>query len=308
MKKMPFGGRRAVLAILCLSLLMTGCLARRRVITRKGGSPTQALQVSDKETLLRRLQDVYNSINSLNATVDMVPALGSANKGKITEYKDVRGYILFRKPEDIRIIGLYPVVRNKAFDMVSRGPAFKLYIPAKSRFVVGEGELIHPSKNRLENLRPSHFLTALLVRPLQEGEQAVLENITDEDSATYALHIVRRDETGQLLPSRLIQFDRLNLNLERQVIFDEKGDILTDARYRGWQSFGDLLFPKEIQINRPRDEYGIVLNVLKLDANKPLTDEQFALEQPEGTTLQVLGPKGSAAGADADRDTDGKEK
>jgi hypothetical protein len=239
----------------------------------------------------------------------MVPALGSVNKGEITEYKDVRGYVLFRKPDDIRIIGLYPVVRNKAFDMVSSGGEFKVYIPARNRFIVGEGEIIHPSKKRIENLRPSHFLTALLVRPLQDGEAAILQNMTDEDAAIYLLHIVKQAPGGGLIPSRAIQFDRLNLSLERQLIFDESGNILTDARYRNWENFGGILFPKEVQINRPRDEYGVVLNVVKLDVNKALTDEQFALEQPEGTTLQVLGPKVPGAGADAaDRDTNGKDK
>jgi hypothetical protein len=303
---MPFGGRRSLAAVLCFSFLMTGCLARRRVITRKGGSAQQALLSADKETLLKRIDGIYQSIDTLNATVDMVPALGTVNKGEITEYKDVRGYVLYRRPDDIRIIGLYPVVRNKAFDMVSSGGEFKVYIPARNRFIVGEGEIIHPSKKRLENLRPSHFLTALLVQPLQEGERAMLQNITDEDAATYVLHIVRQGPVGELIPSRAVQFDRLNLALERQLIFDESGNILTDARYRNWENFGSIQFPKEIQINRPRDEYGIVLNVLKLDVNKPLTDEQFALEQPEGTTLQVLGPKDP--GAAADRDTNGKDK
>jgi hypothetical protein len=303
---MPFGGRRSLAAALCFSFLMTGCLARRRVITRKGGSAQQALLSADKETLLKRIDGIYQSIDTLNATVDMVPALGTVNKGEITEYKDVRGYVLYRRPDDIRIIGLYPVVRNKAFDMVSSGGEFKVYIPARNRFIVGEGEIIHPSKKRLENLRPSHFLTALLVQPLQEGERAMLQNITDEDAATYVLHIVRQGPVGELIPSRAVQFDRLNLALERQLIFDESGNILTDARYRNWENFGSIQFPKEIQINRPRDEYGIVLNVLKLDVNKPLTDEQFALEQPEGTTLQVLGPKDP--GAAADRDTNGKDK
>ena len=83
----------------------------------------------------------------------MVPALGTAEKSQITEYKDVRGYILFRKPEHIRIIGLYPVVRNKAFDMVSDGSTFRLYIPAKNRFVTGRNEVTVLSKNKLENLR-----------------------------------------------------------------------------------------------------------------------------------------------------------
>jgi hypothetical protein len=305
---MLFGGRRSAAVVLCLAFLMTGCLARRRVITRKGGAPDQALLTASKENLLSRIESFYASIDTLNATVDMVPALGTVNKGEITEYKDVRGYVLFRKPGDIRIIGLYPVVRNKAFDMVSTDGRFKVYIPARNRFITGEGEVVQPSKKRIENLRPSHFLTALLVRPLQNGERAVLENITDEETATYVLHLVRETPGGELIPSRAIQFDRLTLALERQLIFDEGGDILTDARYRNWQTFGDVRFPKEIQINRPKDEYAIVLNVVKLDVNKPLEDAQFALERPEGTTLQVLGKPESGADAGADRDSSGKER
>src|SRR4029077_4072451 len=104
-------------------------------------------------------------IDNFNATVDMTPALGTTEKSRVTEYKDVRGYILFRKPSDIRIIGLYPVVRNTAFDMVSNGSDFKLYVPVKNRFLVGSNEVQRPSENTLENLRPQHFLEALLVRP-----------------------------------------------------------------------------------------------------------------------------------------------
>ena len=52
----------------------------------------------------------------------MTPALGTAEKSQITEYKDVTGYILFRKPAQIHIIGLYPVIRSKAFDMASTAP------------------------------------------------------------------------------------------------------------------------------------------------------------------------------------------
>src|ERR1041385_2396081 len=103
---MPFHGSQAAntLNVFLLAVLMassTSCLARRRVITRKGGQATQPLLTADKETLIKEIAQHYAAIQSFNATVDMVPALGTANKGKITEYKDVRAYILFRKPADI---------------------------------------------------------------------------------------------------------------------------------------------------------------------------------------------------------------
>ena len=127
----------------------------------------------------------------------MVPALGSAEKNHITEYKDVRAYIRFRKPADIRLIGLMPVVRSKMFDMVSDGADFKLYIPTKNHFIVGRNAIEELSPNKLENLRPQHFLDALLVRPVDpKTNKVMLENFTDEDNAYYIIHEIHEQPDG----------------------------------------------------------------------------------------------------------------
>jgi hypothetical protein len=282
---------RALLCCLTIAGL-TSCLARRRLITRDGHTTVQTLSVADKESLLRRVAEQYERIHDLSVTTDMVPALGSAEKSRITEYKDVRGYILFRAPADIRIIGLYPVVRAKAFDMVSNGTDFRLYIPAKSRFVIGRNELSERSSNKIENLRPQHFQEALLARPLDPArEKAFLENFTDEDNAVYILNFIESAAGGEWRLNRQIWFDRVNLALVRQLVFDSSGNVLTDARYTQWQIYDGVPFPKHIEINRPHDEYAVVLNIVKMDINKGVTDAQFDLEQPEGTVLQVLGQK-----------------
>lgn len=274
--------------ILLISLAFIGCAVRRRVISRLGGHAGQPLLVSDKALLSAAVASQFNAIRDLNATVDMTPALGTAEKGKITEYKDVRAYIMFRKPQSIRIIGLYPVVRGKAFDMVSEGQDFKLYIPSKDRFLIGKNEIIQPSPNRLENLRPQHFLEALLVRPFAAEDKVMLENYTDEDNAFYILHEIR-ENAGQAMLARTVWFSRFDLKIKRQLIFDDAGNILTDARYEQWDTFDDVPFPKRVVINRPRDEYGVVIDVVKMDANKGVTDDKFVLTQPEGSKLQVIG-------------------
>ncbi len=286
--------RRRVLALffllICLSALdFSGCFVRRRIITRKGGNATPVLVTADKQTLIDSLAAHYQAIRSFSATVDMTPALGSSEKSKITEYKDVRGYILFRKPDDIRIIGLYPVVRNKAFDMVSNGKDFRLYLPAKNRFVTGSNELIGRSPNKIENLRPQHFLEALLIAPMQPGEKAELVNLTDEDNAVYILHFVRVGPGGEILPARSVWFSRINLHLNRLLVYDPAGNILTDARYSDWKDYDGVPFPKTIDITRPQDEYAVVLSVVKMEINRGVSDDKFVLEQPEGTQLQALG-------------------
>lgn len=275
--------------LIVFAVLSSGCVAKRRVITRQTGAPNQALRRIDKPTLLKRLADYYNSVRTINATVDMVPALGSADKGKITEYKDIRAYILYRQPDDIRLIGLYPVVRNKAFDMVSNGTDFKLYLPAKNRFVTGSNEVTVLSKNKLENLRPQHFLDALVVKPVPPDQPTTMINLTDEDNALYLLGEFEAPLAKDVHMKRLIWVERVNLQLVRQVEFDENGDILTDARYKNWEEYDGVPFPKTIELNRPKDEYGVVITIVKADINETLDDAKFALEQPEGSTLQVLG-------------------
>jgi hypothetical protein len=286
--------RRAPVPLLLICLISLGfssCFARRRLIARKGGKATQTLLVADRAVLIETIARQYEAIRDFNAEVDMVPALGSAEKSRITEYKDVRAYILFRKPADIRLIGLYPLVRNKAFDMVSTGADFKLYVPARNRFLVGRNEIEQPSESKLENLRPQHFLEALMVRPIDvDTDKLLLENFTDEDNAFYIVQVVHQSGNGQLQLARTIWFNRYNLLMARQLIFDPSGNILTDARYTEWKAYDNVSFPKHIEINRPRDEYAVVIDVVKMDINKGISQDKFVLEQPEGSTLQVVGP------------------
>ena len=287
---MPFGRRCLLLILFCLMAFgLSSCLARRRLVTRNGSKTPQALLVTNRDALLQAITRQYNAIHDFNATVDMVPALGSAERSKITEYKDVRAFILFRQPADIRLIGLYPVVRNKAFDMVSTGVDFELYVPAQNRFITGRNDIIKPSPNKLENLRPQHFLDALIVQPVNlQTEKILLENYTDEENAYYILHVVH-DERNELHLSRTIWFNRLDLQLARQLVFDESGNILTDARYSQWRAYDNVPFPKHIEINRPRDEYAVVIDIVKMDINKGVSDDKFVLAQPPGSKLEVLG-------------------
>src|SRR5438045_8283997 len=116
--------------------------------------------------MIQRINNEASKIQTLNATVDIDTAVGGSVKGKITEYKQIRGYLLVRKPAMLRLIGLMPIVRNRAFDMVSDGRQFKLWIPAKNRFITGSNDVVQPSKNALENLRPQVLYAALLLDPV----------------------------------------------------------------------------------------------------------------------------------------------
>jgi hypothetical protein len=292
MKGMIFRRVPASILLICLiSWGLSSCVVRRRLITRKatGGKAAPNLLVADQASLIDSISKHYNAVHDFSATVDMTPALGTAEKSHITEYKDVTGYILFRKPAQIHIIGLYPVIRSKAFDMASTGLDFKLYIPAHNLFLMGSNEIGKPSANKIENLRPQFFLDAMLVKPVDTAAKIFTTNMTDEDEAYYIVHAIRETTGGNLQLERELWFNRLDLLLARQLIFDAAGNILTDVRYSEWKSWDNVAFPKHIDFNRPQDGIGVVLDIVKMDINKGVPDDKFVLTQPEGTKLQIVG-------------------
>jgi len=95
--------------------------------------------------------------------------------------------------------------------------------------------------------------------------------------------------------SRKIVFSRVDLLPHRQYLYDDSGNLVTDARYAVYKLYDAVSFPSKIEISRPQEEYDITLNVLKMDVNKPLRDDQFALQQPPGAEVIRLDQKPSHA-------------
>jgi outer membrane lipoprotein-sorting protein len=291
---MPKPHRRVPVALaLILGLTSGSCLYTKRVILRHGKKVTAAtapkLLTATRDELSARIANLYNAINSFQATVDMTPSIGSVYTGEITEIKDVRAYVLFRKPAWIRILGLYPVVRTKAFDMVSDGTAFKVFLPSKNLFEQGANAAPRTSKNKLENLRPEDFLSSMLIRPAEPGETASSVDFVDEDNALSVLFFIRKAPNGDPTIVRGVWFDRIDLSIVRQTVYDESGALVSDTRYSKWQPYNGVMFPAHIDINREKDGYGVALDVIDMQTNLNLTDDKFLLNQPEGSQLQVIG-------------------
>jgi hypothetical protein len=291
---MPNPRRRVPVAVaLILGLTTTSCLYTKRVILRHGKKVTAAtapqLLVATRDELNARIAAFYNAINSFQATVDLTPSIGSVYTSSITEIKDVRAYVLFRKPAEMHITGLVPVVRTRAFDMVSNGSTFKVALYTKNLFVEGSNSAPATSKNKLENLRPEAFLSSMLIRPVEAGERPSMIDFTDEDNALYVLFFNKVLSSGDVMQSRAVWFDRIDLSIVRQVVYDESSAIVSDTRYSKWQAYSGVMFPAHIDINRPKDGYGLVLDINEMQMNVPLGNDKFVLDQPEGSRLQLVG-------------------
>lgn len=278
-------------------LPMSGCLFRSRKVEQPFNYAR--LQTATQQELVDYVNTQAAAIRSMQATVDIDTTVGGVKKGQVTDYQQIRGYVLARKPAMLRMIGLMPVVRNTAFDMVSDGSEFKLWIPPKNRFVVGRNDAeIRDSAPPLENLRPQAIYDALLLRPIDpDKEIAVLENDTEIPAEVKKTTIIRADYVIDVISkagqgwhlSRKVIFSRSDLLPHRQVLYDEKGDVTSTAIYRGYKKDDQgVCYPWQIEIVRPQEEYDVTLSIVKLEINQPLPDEKFVLPQPPGVAVVHL--------------------
>jgi outer membrane lipoprotein-sorting protein len=289
---------RLTIALLVLCLCSTtGCLFRSHPVEAKR-SPVP-LKSATQEELVATIDRLAASVQTMNATVDVDTTVGGEKKGQVIEYQQIRGYILAQKPQMLRMIGLLPIVRTRAFDMASDGDRFKLSIPPRNRFITGSNEIAEPSKNPLENLRPLVIYEALLmpaidaeneIAVLEEGQQQVVDENTHKSVTQGNYHIVVIRRTGQngWRLHQKIYFNRADLQPYRQTIYDEKGAVATDINYSLPKDYNGVLFPSLIEIERPQEEYRIVLKMVKLTLNEPLKAEQFQLEIPPGAIVTEL--------------------
>jgi hypothetical protein len=252
-----------------------GCLFRTRPVAF--GATAAQLQSATRLDLVERINAEATKIQTLKATVGITASVGGSKRGKITEYREIRGYILARKPCSLRMIGLFPILQTHVFDMVSSGQEFKLWIPPKNQFIVGSNDIARPSAQPLENLRP---------QVIYDGEHMAIDRETQKPvlQPDYTLDIMKQNGEGWYL-SRKTVFDRTDLQLHQQVLYDEHGSVVTDVLYDEYREFSGVLFPTNIRIWRPHEEYSIKLEVTKLTVNGAIADDQFVLEAPAGADV-----------------------
>ena len=278
------------MASLFLALtVLSSCLVRRHEAAPAAVRQNRPLLTATKDELIRRVHDVTDPIQSFLMKTDLSPSVTNPSQQAVTEYATIGVYVLFRKPDEIRVIGQDPVLHMTIFDMASSGKEFRVYIPRRNRFIIGDNAAPGTSKNKLENLRPAAFLTSLMIYPPDTAaDVTLLENDTDQSNPAYILLIVRREQ-DQFTLSRNIYFDRYSLQITRQKTFDASGSVVSDTKYSNWKPYGGISFPSEIDIQRPQENYEVELSLSSMELNvAQVTSDKFILNQPPGTELDQL--------------------
>jgi len=282
---------------------VSGCSVSHRTVVKPSQAPA-ALQTATKAQLLDKYNRQADSIRSVNLAVKMKLIGGSNYSGVIEQYHEVNGFMLAAKPANIRVIGQAPVVGKNIFDMVSNGEEFHVFIPSKNDFIVGPTNLQRPSKKPIENLRPQHLVDALLWAPVSDRVPILFEQANETQARFYVLTVLRRPsstDTGsdgsaskqasadEFEIAQKIWFNRTDLNVSRIETYASDGVLASDDRYSNWDAFGELHYPRQIDVARPGDDYQLQISAVKATFNEPIAPDRFILPQPPGTELIRVG-------------------
>ncbi len=232
--------RLALVLLLALPAL-NGCLWHTRRVPK--AKPPANILTATPQQLVDIINTRYEAIHSMSAAVTFTATSGGVLNGKEKTITPFSGYILLRKPESLRVIGYLPVVHSPAFDMASNGNAFKLLIPPKSEAIEGPNALTQPSQNAIENLRPYMFFDSLVIP--QIGPDDVLSVTADSNLVVnpktrkleirpeYLLTVqVRQPNSRFTQVHRVIHISRIDLRPVQQDIYDENGQVQTQATLR----------------------------------------------------------------------------
>lgn len=287
------------LLIFALSVFSFGCGIKVRDSVPVVLSP---LSTIEKDKLIAEVNR-FADVKTIRGKVDVKFEDNSFAESGISEkYRTADGQVIVEAPSKINLKIQIPVVGSDLVQMTSDGEKFRVAViccveEKYKKFVYGTnandyGKLREKARDAKGNndqnraisvfgsLRPQHFTDALIMRPVQTGEDYIYtqsEIYADEPGTTkkkspiarvirgyYLLDELRKTETGDYQITRRFWFDRVNaIRLAKQQVFDHKGVLETDIAYGVEQKFTDTgahSLPIQVQITRPQERYSVKLS------------------------------------------------
>ena len=282
---------KAEIVLILLLLFPASCISRKRVLPEE--QRLLPAKTATRGELVQDLEAKSNSIQTLQGTVSLDLSGGGAKSGVLTEYHQTTGYVVVDRPKQIRFKVVAPIVLSTIVDMVSDGGQYRVSIPVKNQFFVGDVNAPANSKTALVNLRPQHLLDGLFidVRPYLNKAQvkSVLEEAVQGRRSYYVFSFINIGGSEAQLMEKL-WIDRTDMQVSRKQVFAKEGRLETDVEYLDYQSESTESFPQTVVIQRPLEEYTLKMTFQKAAFNQKLADDSFNLERPEGSELVRLTP------------------
>ena len=259
----------------------------------------------------------WKEIRTLVLRVDLqFETVERADEGEGHQYRTAQGRLLLERPRKIRLNIEAPILSANIAEMASNGERFQLliYPPDYRALIEGRNDRsYHEETAKLDqdpelakagplvNIRPQHFIDAFLLAtvPIEERhtftfleEERVEEPDTRPRAKDGALvrksyYVVTAVHRGESSPRARYWFDRLGeLALARQQVYAPDGSLIADIRYADYlppQGDVSVRIASRVHIERPYDDYGLVVNVKPngVTINRDLPDTAFVVTVPE---------------------------
>lgn len=188
----------------------------------------------------------------------------STTSQKEGQRQDVRGFLLYRRPNDFRFQGLAPG-GNSLFEIVMRSDKFKLYVPAESKMLVGGRSCFFerfPDVAELESLIPLALL---------QWKNASLTQVLSEDQNRFVLGLNYGGHNWR------VTLDAQNLLLVR---IEKMGlrsvELIADFGDYGEGEYGWL--PRRFDVRSTQGAWRTLVKISKIEINPFLVQKNFELE------------------------------
>ena len=259
----------------------------------------------------------WNEIRTLVLRVDLqFETVERPDKGEGRQYRTAQGRLLLERPRRIRLTIEAPILSANIAEMASNGERFQLliYPPDYRALIEGRNDRSYRQETAkldrdpelakagpLVNIRPQHFIDAFFLATVPIDERHTFtfleeERVEEPDTRSRAkdgalvrksYYVVTAVHHGESSPRARYWFDRLGeLALARQQVYAPDGSLIADIHYADYlppQGDVGVRIASRVHIERPYDDYGIVLNVKPdgVTINRELPDTAFVVTAPE---------------------------
>jgi outer membrane lipoprotein-sorting protein len=291
--------RKLALPAIALSLLLSGCIVRHTPVPQSQRLlPAQTRTFSE---ILQILAERSEAVKSLKAVrVVFQPSAGARKKNEVTQLRDIDGYLLMNRPDNIHIHLNTPYLSTSLADMVSDGREYRVWSPLNNNFYVGSAdEPIQLGKVDLALPPPRDIARAIFVdiSPYLNNPSKYKLLQTEAVEGQHSYYVIRvvdvEDNSIEAHALEEIWIDRTNMEIARQVMYGKEGVLLTDTDFSGYPSSGEVLIPRVVKIHRPVEDVNLTIQFNRAEPNVALPAENFQLTQPDGSELIRLSAPGA---------------
>ena len=276
-----------IVFVLALLVAQFGCVSRTRPVPMD--QRLLPAETAAQAELLGSLQAKSGQIRTLQGTMNLDVSGGGLTGDEITEYRQTRGVVVIERPKRILFKVQAPLVGTTVATMVSDGREYRVSVPFKNRFVIGDENIPTLEKTAILNLKPQHIVKALFVdiTPYLGDPQVkpLFEEATLGRRRFYVFSFINIGGQDVRLLER-VWIDRTQrLQVARKQIYDPEGRVEMDVEYSEYHSGDGIDFPGSITIQRPIEDFTLKMTFTKTTVNQEVVANAFVLERPPGSEL-----------------------